>query len=497
MRNKIFNQHDCRFFIIVAIISVILFIFKLPFPWTDDLAYKQAGASFAKGIGFAAPGLKGYLPEVERVFAHCPPIYPFLFGLWFSIFNFSLSSSLALSILICYLIMFLYVLLFKTKLKKFPLYIYGLIFYVWCNAVVAIHRPDTLFLLLALSTLLIIFKITSERMTFITQFSIIMLLGLSLAASPGLGLLFLVYLFFVLVSIRGFNMQTIRTCCIWSFFSIALFILFWWIFLRSDFYLVKSQFIDPQILRQILGKHMTIKEGLIFTFYRTFQYIPLTILLTVIFFACILLYKNKRKFLISQFLGIAIVLSFLLIKLPHKSTYITVFLSLAAFIFGMSLISVIENSKNLYFKKMLVLATFFSLLISCAPVIRMAFFPLTWNKADTYDYNIKLIQNNIKKGSKVLTDVIFWYGLNKDYEIFDAYFASGNLYDCSYVLSAGCGSGKPDLPVLPRLNDEQRRYFYENFTKQLSTLSNEPNKIFGIPISRSRWSYRFVLYKRK
>lgn len=506
-KNGIFDRADYIFFLIIGALSLYLFVFKLPFPGTDDLVYKQPGASLAKGLGLTAPALKNYLPEVDRLFAHYPPIYPFLYGIWFSLFGFSFSSSLALSLFIAYLIAIGYVLLFKFSLKEqIPSYLYGLIFFSWCSAITAMHRPDILFILLALSLLLVVTKTASKELTFIVQFYIIFLLGLSLATSFGLGLLFIVYLFFVLISVKGLKASSVKTFCLWAFFGIALSLLIWFVQLYPDPYLIKLQFIDPYLfgwqLLGSLGMHNFINaiiHGSVFSFYRLFHYLPLIVFLSAVFIAYLLLSKEKeeKKFLTWQFSGLSLVLFFLFIKLTHKNTYITVFVLFLVFIYGIALVKIIEGVKGLHYKRLFIFITFVFLFISWSPSLRMFLLPLTWEKEDTYSYNKELIEKNIKKGSKVLTDVGFWYALNNDYDIYESYFASSNIYDCSYVLLRSGGSGKADLAVLPIIPDDQKKYFHENFTLQLNTMSDEPNKLFGLPISKSRWCYRFELYKRR
>jgi hypothetical protein len=84
---------------------------------------------------------------------------------------------------------------------------------------------------------------------------------------------------------------------------------------------------------------------------------------------------------------------------------------------------------------------------------------------------------------------------NNKYEIFDKYFAPSNINICDYVLVGGGGRGKPNNKT-PPIDTCYLPYFNSNFTRQLNTTLDQPNKLFGFPISRSRWSYRFELYKR-
>jgi hypothetical protein len=47
-------------------------------------------------------------------------------------------------------------------------------------------------------------------------------------------------------------------------------------------------------------------------------------------------------------------------------------------------------------------------------------------------------------------------------------------------------------------SDPRARAFLESeFRLVDSTLIAEPNRLFGVPISRSRWGYRWELFERK
>lgn len=488
------------FFLLLFFISIYFLIHKLPFPGIDDLFFKEPGIRLLRGLGFSVPSATGCFPGIEKLLAQYPAVYPFIFGTWFLVFGLSMSSSLSLSFLICAAIAFIQALLFREVLgKRLPGYIYGLIFFSWTIATGAIHRPDPLLTLLGLSLLLIIIQKASKKATFLTQLIIVLLMGLSMGTSPALGALLMVYMFFVLISIKGFRVQTIKTFSIWCSLGVVLCALIWWATLRSAPHLFMDQVIraglEDMDARALL-------EGIKFSFRygNSLFYVPLIAYLTLLFAAGTFLEKNKQKrnFLLWQFLGVIFVWISLMIKLPGKFTYRQAFFAFFVFICGVAAVKFFESVRNIYLKKVLIFILFFCIGISYLPFFRGLALPLTWEKQDTYAYNKELILNNVPKGSKVLTDVRFWYIFDKDYEIYDLYFGSFNIYICDYVLLVSGGSGKPEVAPLYFFSGERDvPYFHKNFTKQLSTMSNQPNRLFGLPISRSRWCYRFQLYKRR
>lgn len=489
------------FFIIIFLVSLYMFIFKIPFPWTDDLFYKQAGVNFFRGLGFSVTGVKGLVRGIEVVYLQYPPIYPFSFGIWFFLFGFSLSASLILSFLICGLSTVILVLLFESvaDTKKLPFYIYALIFFSWNISIQAIHRPDPLLTLLGLSLLLLIIKKASTILSFKTQLYIILLMALSLGTSPGLGVLLMIYMFFALISIKGSNRQIIKTYSTWCFLGGILTAIIWWISAHRAPELFEAQFIHT--LRINLAASLkNLQEGLKFNFEHgyTWFHVPLIGFLASIFVVSVFLEKDKskRSFLVWQFFGVATVWTIILLRIPTRYTYQQAFFAFFIFTCGTALIRLVTNIRNSYLKGTIVVMLYLLILLPCLLFFRTLALPLTWNEKDTYGYNKNLILANIPKGSKVLTAVRFWYIFDKDYEIFDSYFGELNIYDCDYVLLASGGSGKPEIAPLDLLHKETEKYFYDNFKKKFSTMSDQPNRLLGFNISKSRWCYRFELYER-
>lgn len=510
------NRGKKIFILGLFFISLYLFIFKLPFAGIDDLFFKQPGLNLIRGYGLSAPELTGSFLGIEKVWVQYPPVYPFIFGLWFLLFGFTISSSLCLSFLICGAIAFIQVLLFESVLsKKLPAYIYGLIFFSWTIAIKASHRPDALLTMLGLSLFLLIIRKASGKIAVITHLIIILLMGLALGTSPALGAFLMLQLSFLLIVVKGVSLQTIKIFSLWCSFAVLLCVLLWWIPLQVAPHLFISQFIKAAFFDDIYTYNFLeagpadintcsflkkLQEGIKFNFQYgwTLFYIPLIAGLTLLFATGAFWERDKAKrdFLIWQFLGIVLIWILMVIIMPYKYTYQQAFFAFFVFICGVASLRVFESLRNLYLKNILILTLFFCLGIAYLPFLRTVAFPLTWGKQDAYAYNKELILDSIPKGSKILTDVRFWYIFNNDYEIFDLFYGHANIYRGDYVLLVSGGSGQPEAaPLL--LSKKEASYFHKHFLKQLSTMSNEPNKLFGFPIAKSRWCYRFELYKRK
>ena len=226
----------------------------------------------------------------------------------------------------------------------------------------------------------------------------------------------------------------------------------------------------------------------------TLFYLPLIIFLIYAAVRSIILERDriKKSFLYWQFSGIIIVWLILITVAPQQYTYFQVFYTI--FITGVVFQITAEFFEKPKIKRILYLCLF----ISYLPFFKTTLLiPLTWEKQDTYEYNKKLILAEVPAGSRVVTDTRFWYLFDKNYAVFDLRQLRSHITGpWDYVLLASGGSGKPDVPLInftyPALD-----YLKQHFIKQLSTMSNQPNRLFGIPISKSRWCYRFELYRRK
>jgi hypothetical protein len=476
-----------------------LYLFRLPFPGTDDLAYKQAGVNFFRGLGFCAPGLIGAVPGIEKHFLRYPPLYPFIYGVWFFLFGFSLSASLFLSYLICGFITFKQCQLFEVIAKrKAPLYIYGLIFFSWTIALKEISRPDPLLTLFVLTLLKLLINELPKGLTLRIKISIILLVGLSLVTSIVLGILSLIYIYFVFVSVRGFSIRTTRDFIILFACGFAFCILIWWLAGHSSLYLFRSQLIHPYYRRLFSIRYPLLFSLAIinhFKFAFTLFYLPLIIFLIYAAVRNIILERDriKKSFLYWQFSGIIIVWLILITVAPQQYTYFQVFYTI--FITGV----VFQITAEFFEKPKIKRIFYLCLFISYLPFFKTTLLiPLTWEKQDTYEYNKKLILAEVPAGSRVTTDARFWYLFDKNYAVFDLRkFQSHITGPWDYVLLASGGSGKPDAPLV-HLGYFGLYSFKQYFVKQLGTMSNQPNRLFGIfPISKSRWCYRFELYKRR
>src|SRR5262245_22951341 len=84
----------------LAIASAMLVYWEIPAPRGDDAAYKSPAAEWAQHGRMIVPGLTGLLTTADQGFAHYPPLFPLIYGLWYRVWGFGLRSTLACSFVI-------------------------------------------------------------------------------------------------------------------------------------------------------------------------------------------------------------------------------------------------------------------------------------------------------------------------------------------------------------------------------------------------------------
>lgn len=91
----------CLLFCLLAVLqSVVLAAYSLPCPRGDDSVYKSPAVELATHGRLRIPGMTGALNQANEGFAHYPPIYQLVFAGWYSLFGFSLRTTLLCSHLI-------------------------------------------------------------------------------------------------------------------------------------------------------------------------------------------------------------------------------------------------------------------------------------------------------------------------------------------------------------------------------------------------------------
>jgi len=483
------------FLIILCIISLYLLWFKLPFAGTDELMFKDPALSLIKGEGFSAPAMAGWYGhkmDIRRGASWYPPFYPFFFAAWFLIFGFSISSSLALSLLICLTAAYLLCLIWDEFDKGYRwarLYAYLLIFFCWSVLLKEISRPDPLLAIIGLYLVLLLIK-KKEPWSLRYKILLILLISFALATSLGMGLLLISFLFFLFFSLNQERPRELLKFLALIIIGLTFALLVWFLCAYPNYYQMKAQINSfaeggsllshPHILPYIIS----IPLGVSFSAF----YAPLLLYLFYFLLKDIVPFGNFQKniHLSIRLIGLVLIYSLATIKYPTKYVYLQFFYSffIATLIFPI-LAKIITPKFNRIILSLCLLIAFF-------PVFQSRLFiPLTWSEEDTYEYNRKKILEAIPRGSKVISSPAFWYMLNDGYTYFDV----NSFTPANYILFASGGSEKPDIPL-------RNSRFYRpselerHFIKQLSTMSDQPNKLFGLPISRSRWSYRFELYRR-
>lgn len=80
-----------------AVIGYWLCAYGFPAPKGDDSFYKSPAAELAEAGVLRIPCAKGFLPRAEVVYGCYPPLYQLLLGAWYSIFGFSIYTTLGFS----------------------------------------------------------------------------------------------------------------------------------------------------------------------------------------------------------------------------------------------------------------------------------------------------------------------------------------------------------------------------------------------------------------
>jgi len=458
----------------------------------------------SQGLGFTAPAMKGHFPGIERLAAHYPPVYPFLIGLWFWIFGFSITSSLLFSLLICGISAALLVCLFECALGAvLPRVVYGLVFIAWILSVSAIHRPDPLYVLFGLLLLWAFQKWLPQRSrNWSTYPMLALLMGLSLGTSPVIGIFMLPYFCSVFITTLGPKRESFLLFLGLSLGGIIVSLSLWALVFRTEPLLFRYQFLDRALL--IARESETLNAAFLRIRFlighdQLFWHLPLLLFLfTITPFSLLRAPRTQEKqALFLSFVTLMGIWCVLWWKVQNRYTYLNMSHVFLLYVCGVAFVRGLIEIKNSLLRQLLHGVVWLGIFVAVLSFVRMALMPLTWSGDDLYAYNGRRILGQIPKGSVVLTDVRFWYLLEPRYRIYDAHFSHSSIYESDYVLLASGGSGRPDAVLTSSMTAAEYRYFTQNFKRKDSTLSKAPNRLLGLLIARSRWSYRFDLYERK
>jgi len=459
-----------------------------PAPSIDNLTYKYPGFQLVKHSQFSVPAMEGFYKGIEKIFLLHPPLYPLCFAGWILIFGFSLPSALAFEFFLHFLIaLCLYKIVNKLLYPKSEYWAFfaGLVYFF---PVSYLDRPERLSILLGLTAFYIIHYIPKLRIWLKAAFAGI-LSGLALSSHLIVGGLYLIYLAFSVFDKKSFK-EPLRFIAIIFGISTGVLACIWLPFILPNKEFFAGQFIK-HFLDNLVGTR-DIPANLMGTFkYLKFAFPLIAALLIFPFFSGL----RNGKFAI---IGIYFIVGLCAVFTSTKSTY---FASLVPLIY----ISVIKDivlwfkqpkskgAGGVFIKAVFVSAIFFHLM----PAIPGNLTPFFAQKEDRYDFSYARIAGEIPQGAKVLTDGVFWYCLAGKARIYDSYFTwPEQIKNCDYILLSANGSGTPGVPsILKKIS--VRDYIENNFKVVDTTLSFEPNMVFKIPVSHSRWGYRFVLFKRK
>jgi len=474
----------------------------LPFPGTDDLEFKQAGFELVSNGRFAAPALEGYYRGLEKVFLITPPLYPLTFALWISLFGFSLKSSITFGFVLRLLsTMALYVLVRK---------IHPFLSHWWAVLTAGSYfflpdymdRPEALTTALGLFALLIVCS-HPDRQGLLRGLMIGVLLGCACSAQPIVGGLYTIYVCASLMGASSSGKTGIRRVTHVIAASVLTFLLIWSPLVLQNLEYFYHQFIQL-FLKNIGWSTKATIGSKVWAISKWHTPLVFVFLLSGLIYCFTEREPFRRRFYLWQAGGVIAIILLSILFVPLKDTYHAALIPLI-FVFGIGgipslkwrsgkpfRISSAASGMVAYFT--LLIASFFLYLL---PSIRINLFPLTWTREDTYTYTLKRLHEQIPPGASVLVGSTLWYALAGRSVIYDGFFVwHAKMKECDYIVSVNNGSGISGRPMLYK-DDQMKEYRERNFVVVDSTLTPEPNRLIKIPISRFRWSYRFILYQRK
>lgn len=489
------HSRDNIFILCILLLTAYMLYFKIPFPGTDEIIYKEPAFRISSGLSFASPAVTGVHPGIDTLFVHYPQGYPYSLGLWFKIFGFSISSSLLFSYFISFSILVLLLYLYRSSLSQgMSAIAYGFIFVSWSIAILAADRPDSLEILALL--IVLIFLRSKYSILKGSDLILCLLICLAILISPMQAILALPYLFFHYLEIKKLKVSSFVAFIAVSLGGIVLALSVWSTVFLSDPSSFKRQFIDSVLDVSKEASQTNPVDGIRFMMHYGYLYCYLP-LLFILFLRTVFSKKEKsenHKFFLLQFFSLAMIWGALIFKVQTKYTYLNVFYIFFLYILGVNDLNQRRNFGN----QKLNFTVLFCIILAAAPLLRMILIPLSWNSMDFYEYNKKRILETIPEGKTVLTDPRFWHLLGPNHRVYDMGFSPQEIYRSDYLLLSSGGSGKSGQLLL-NLDSVDSDYFHKHFYLKDSTVmkDEEANHIFGFPITKSRWSYRYALYERK
>jgi len=281
--SSVFNR-DSIFIAVLILLSLYMCFNKIPFPGTDDMIFKEPAYRISMGLTPAAPSAFGRYEGIERLAVYYPPVYFFLLGGWYYILGFSLTSSLIFSLLICGLVALLFIHLLKKALgSPLPFVAYGLTLVVWSICVNNIDRLDPLYIALGLLLILILKKINPQANDFKFYILSTLLIGLSLATSPIIGVILLPFYFTLFLSHQGLKINSILKFGSMAIGGILICLLLWAAIFINEPYLFKSQFIDEIFYqsRSITWSNLSYGINFLGVVHHLYLFLPLMLFLFI------------------------------------------------------------------------------------------------------------------------------------------------------------------------------------------------------------------------
>jgi hypothetical protein len=479
------------------------------FPVSDEIAYKAAGRNISQGGAFAAPELEGFLhadPPFERVYAHYPPLYMWLFGQWTRAIGFGWAACVGYDAIIsaglAIIIYGLAVAMAGTLLGPLSMqwrsslaFLIALLTLLFRN----VGRPDELGMALGFANawwLLLPHTAFSERLsvTFVSG----VVAGLTICTSPGVFFAFMPFLF-ALWLLQGGDMREMAA----SLFAASLggvlvaaicltpLLLTDPHFYRQFFQAVQSlELLNDVVPRRqaVISNAWHLSPQSIFILFAT---------MPVLCIGIIRLWRGRRVremlvFFVAPLAGFVLVF-FLYISYYYWWFLQPLFLLLAILVAA----DLWRNPSSRLLASAAVGWLAIWLVFASLWPMKEYLVRITLAPEQKLTTNAHKLRELIPAGAQVLArSRSSWWALGNDRSVYDSAFSDiQDLARIEYFVSDSNGTGQPGVWWWPK----HPRYYAmvrESFEVISDTLPRRPLRVFGIRITNSAYGFGTVVMRR-
>ena len=489
--------------IIIFLFCVWIFlkiILEFPYSSTDVFIFKDPGANLIFKHGFFAENLP-YTSGEKIVHFMQGYLYSLLYGLYTLVVGFGFRKAIFFDSMID-LLRFIFTYVYLTYLiyaiKKIrtvlPFFLLLPIFFTFFDS----DRSDILATCLALANFILIAK--TERNYKKNLILTALLTSLCLFTAPAIGFFTLLISWLFLWSISRrlkicFTYLSIFAIC--SLLQIGIYFLF---FSKSLILLMDCY----KRWYRSGGGNVTsfLWHYWRFSFNATSISRIIHIFLWIQIGITLIAYKSSRRLSTQSdnlrltnifFMGTltCILLSYLFF--PWQYNYL-IFLSYLLIIYSIIIFTLLPKIKA---RMLLLMLLFLNFLLPAGISAKVFIEALLRPKSQSSHFVAQKIYNIVPFGEKIATIPTYYYILKKHYDPADMnYLSKDTLLSYPYILTGGCGIGKPGVAYIPFQYGSERALL-NDFEVIFDSLNRSATYVFNLRITRSGYGFGGLLLKRK